>query len=1196
MQNTLDLLKCFCRYDFEERDCEKAVSLLAKDICWFGTSDFEDVYSIDAAKAYIMSEIKALPAAYKITVFSERYMPSGSSSGVAFLKMALENSGILLHIRVTASSCMEAGTEKLCSMHFSVADSDQKNDEFFPISAHRDALSKAKRELIMSTMPGGQLGGYLQEGYPFYFINERMLQYLGYADETAFIADIDGLIINGMHPDDRQSVSRAVAAQLAAHPQYTVDYRMKKQDGSYIWVHDIGQATVDENGRDIIISVCYDVTQAHEKQAQLDAVVHNVPGGVCLYRWDGFQLHPIVVSEQLSSMLGGDATRAIEQTHGLMYKHVHPDDLPGLQQAILDAFHHTKKLDYTYRSLNSKTNHYIWIYVQGNVVPQADGTQLAYVSYTDITKERLMGQQLRASERALDAATEQAGLWYWNYEPSNNRAYFNPRCIRDFDLPQVLDNYPQAWLEQDFILPAYQAVYAEAVQQVKRGQPQVTFEAQVKFKDGVTHWAEFRFTNLPDEDGKQDIVICTGHLIDEEKALLAKYELEKQKPSLGEKNLLIHATFNLSTGETLDYAYAAVLGQQEHHYKTMTEAIARVAESIVDEDSKKSFLRLNDAHYLHIQLQQGNINFSMDYRREMPNGQIIWVKNIFHLVREPNSGALLLFEYCYDIHEQKMAEEVLYSATTYDYERIASVNFNIGKMMHYGALEGLPAERLLDYEAMRQDYAKNHVMPAVRAQFLLDTEPETVMARVKRDGHYGFTTKTLQPDGAVSIIKTRYVPYDLAHNIYILTRTDVTNILKEEEEKNGRLREALSVATQANGAKTDFLSAMSHDIRTPMNAIVGMCELALEDEHDCKQVHESLETIRSSSQLLLSLINNILDMSRIESGKMVLMNEPFSLTQQVKETAVSYQALAAQKQQIFHLHLNITHDACNGDIARIHSAIDNILSNAIKYTPIGGTITYRVSESPSGKAGIGLYRFEIADTGIGIRAEHQKHLFEPFYRGETNLTAKIEGTGLGLSIAKAIIDLKGGTISVKSAEGVGTTFLVELPLSFASARDVSAAHLNGTRSQAYDLTGVHILLCEDHPVNQKVVQRMLEKVHAKVTIAEDGQCGYLALTQSVAGTFDLILMDIQMPKRNGFETARAIRESGHPQATTIPIIALSANAFSEDVQKSLRAGMNDHLAKPVIPAQLYEMVLRHLRDKAKLNREKTKVLFVDDVE
>lgn len=1205
MQNTVTLLKRFCIFDFVERSCEKALGLLTKDIRWFGISDHGDVHSIDEAKTYLLSEIKSMPNPYCIEIVAEEDVPTSEFSGVAFLRIMVKNDNVTIPLRITAGSRMEDGEPKLCSMHFSVADADQRSDDYAPIIKHNEEIETEKRALVMSTMQALiqniSCGVVVSKAnpvtgtYEIQYINEGFCQLFEDTEEALRIRYGSDLTV-GVHPDDLSKAEQIIAALMGGAAKTEDTLRFVLQNGKTKWMHLDVRAVLHADGTALTYATYYDVTTQVQQEQQLRDIIHTVPGGVCLYRWDGKRLKSVIISEQFSEILGEDATSRMAEVENLEFAKVHPDDLLELQKAVVHAFAQVGRIEHTYRARNVKTNDYRWVYMQGVSVPQADGTQLAYVSYTDITQERLTAQCLRASERALDVATEQAGLWCWNYDPSNDRAYFNPRCIRDFDLPAILEQYPQAWLDKGFILPAYTGTYLDAIQKVKAGEPQAVFEAQVKLKDGSGHWAEFRFTNLPDEDGKQGIVVCTGRLIDYEKALLAKYELEQQKPSLGEKDLILHAVFNLDTGETLDYDFAANVKHLEEKFKTLRQATENVARFIIGEKEKKKFLAMNCASFLKEQVNRGINEHAIDYRRRMPDGRIIWVRNLFHLVCEPNTRDILLFEYCYNIHEQKMAEEVLRSATVFDYERIACVNFEIGKMLPYGYWDDASPVALIDYEATRRAYAIRSVVPEEQAEFLVNSDPKTVMDCAGEKEAYSFTTKICRADGTVGIVKTRFVPYDMENNIYIMSRTDVTQLLKEEETKSTMLRDALTVAQQANSAKSDFLASMSHDIRTPMNAIVGMCELALEDESDHVQIHESLKIIQSSSKLLLALINNILDMSRIESGTMILVDEPFSLTEQINETAKSYRFLTTQRHQNFALSIDIEHDACIGDIARIHSGIDNILSNAIQYTPNGGTISYRVSEVASGKPDIGLYRFEISDTGIGMSEEKQKRLFEPFYRGETHLTAKIEGTGLGLSIAKAIVDLKGGTISVESREGVGTTIVVELPLHFAKMEALPPEHHPEQPTIVYDLSDVHVLLCEDHPINQKVAQRMLEKCHAKVTVAANGQAGYEAFIQSKFGVFDVILMDIQMPIMNGYEATKAIRESGHPQAKAIPIVAITANAFAEDVQKSRRAGMNEHLAKPIVPTQLYESILHYAGKRAQYIATKTKVLFVDDVE
>ncbi|MEG1896508.1 MAG: ATP-binding protein, partial [Oscillospiraceae bacterium] len=314
---------------------------------------------------------------------------------------------------------------------------------------------------------------------------------------------------------------------------------------------------------------------------------------------------------------------------------------------------------------------------------------------------------------------------------------------------------------------------------------------------------------------------------------------------------------------------------------------------------------------------------------------------------------------------------------------------------------------------------------------------------------------------------------------------------------------------------------------------------------------------------------DILDMNRIESGKVVLTSESFCFSQQLRLSVGRARALAAKKNQKVELLVDINHDCCSGDIVRIHRVMDNILANAFKFTPEGGKITFSLSESVLENKNISIYRFEISDTGIGMSKEQKQHIFEPFYRVENSMISKIEGAGLGLSIVKSIVDYMGGTISVHSTKNVGTTFAIELPLRF--VEDKAPKYKEQKATVCFDnLQGTSVLLCEDHPMNQLVATRILEKAGVTVEVADNGQMGYDIFCRSEANTYDAILMDVQMPVMNGYDATTAIRKSAHPQAKTIPIIAMTANAFAEDVKKSIAAGMDYHLAKPVVPKQLYE--------------------------
>ena len=443
---------------------------------------------------------------------------------------------------------------------------------------------------------------------------------------------------------------------------------------------------------------------------------------------------------------------------------------------------------------------------------------------------------------------------------------------------------------------------------------------------------------------------------------------------------------------------------------------------------------------------------------------------------------------------------------------------------------------------------------------------------------YEFTLPYLANDGSEKNKQINVLWGDEGHHTICLVRCDVTDIISAEKNSRSVLQNALDLAQEANRAKTDFLSAMSHDIRTPMNAIIGMTDLALDDLDNRQHLSEYLDIIKSSSSHLLTLINDILDMSRIEKGKLKLARTSFNLSVEIDRFCSRYQLLMDKNSLNFLHNAELLHCNCIGDTAQLQRIWDNLVSNACKFTPPGGTVTFSACELPSDNERLGWYKFTISDTGIGIDNESLQHLFDPFFRSSDVISKHIEGSGLGLAIVKNIVDYKGGTISVTSRQGEGTTFTVTLPLHFDTAAEHPVEKPTHTFGSAdFDFSGKSLLLAEDHPINQKVAELILEKTGAAVTIVENGlQCTEL-FTGSAKGSFDAILMDIQMPVMNGYEAAQAIRSSTHPQSATIPIIAMTANAFAEDIKNALSAGMNAHIAKPIDPQKLYETLAAYIK-------------------
>ena len=401
----------------------------------------------------------------------------------------------------------------------------------------------------------------------------------------------------------------------------------------------------------------------------------------------------------------------------------------------------------------------------------------------------------------------------------------------------------------------------------------------------------------------------------------------------------------------------------------------------------------------------------------------------------------------------------------------------------------------------------------------------------------------------------------------------------DTKKLNDKLEVALKKAEEASLAKTRFLNNMSHDIRTPMNVILGYAQL-MEDELNGKgmpEILEHLEKLQQSGNLLLSIINNVLDMARIESGRMEL-DENYGRIEDVQQSLIElFEDEAKRKNITYNFRMNVEHGHVLTDITKVEEIFVNILSNAIKYTPDGGSVIVNVDELPCDEPDYMIVRTRVSDTGIGMSEEYLTKIFEAFTREQNTTKSKIAGTGLGMSIVKKYVDLLGGTIDVESELGKGSTFTVTLKHKIADESYYVKKHMEEPGAGSEILEGRNILLAEDNDLNAEIAEAILERAGIKTERVEDGiQCVNM-IEKMPAGTYDMILMDIQMPKMNGYKATQAIRRLPDKEKACIPIIAMTANAFEEDKRDAIAAGMNGHIAKPIQLDKLLSMLAEVIR-------------------
>ena len=392
---------------------------------------------------------------------------------------------------------------------------------------------------------------------------------------------------------------------------------------------------------------------------------------------------------------------------------------------------------------------------------------------------------------------------------------------------------------------------------------------------------------------------------------------------------------------------------------------------------------------------------------------------------------------------------------------------------------------------------------------------------------------------------------------------NIDDTVQELQKQQQEMAVALAAAEQSNRAKTVFLNSMSHDIRTPMNAIIGFAALAQAHIDNTEQVQDYLKKINTSSNHLLSLINDILDMSRIESGTVKLEEKPVHIPDLLNDLRTMIQGLVNTRQQNLFID---TQDMQNEDIMadklRLNQILINIVSNAIKFTPVGGDIMIRLVEKASSKQNYATYEISIKDNGIGMSQEFISHVFDTFAREHSATVSGIQGTGLGMAITKNIVDMMGGNIQVESQEGKGTRFVVTL--SFRLPKPIEPAEEVADAAQdSYDFSGRRILLVEDNELNQEIAKTILEDMGIEVDMAADGLEAVNIIHRAPEDKYDLIFMDIQMPKMDGYMATREIRTLQSNEKANIPIIAMTANAFEKDKRKAMESGMNGHIAKPL---------------------------------
>ena len=1050
-------------------------------------------------------------------------------------------------------------------------------------------------------------------------------------------------------------------------------------------------------------------------EKQLSDIIQTVPCGICMYRLDSSGLRPILVNQQFRQMLGEVANEYLSSENSIDYTHAHPDDLEHLQTEVMRALTETNEIDTTYRSWNPKLEKYIWMRMRGSAIPQPDGSRNVYVSYYDVTQERM-------AEHLADIALESSGvsIWEYSFERRSIIQYQNSAEMHGFET--VIPGVPESLVESGFVHPDSAKAFLAMYDKLFAGEPFAEGVFRVQTADRKGWWYEhIRYTNEFDANGKP--IRAAGMSTDEteKQETIARYkrELELKKSSLAEEKLLAYALFDLTARETLECRYKDGSDVPDED-RTDFEYSHTNAELIIDPKDRAAFITLNDIDTLLALFDAGETEFKLEYRRKIPGKKIMWVRNFMHLLRDPESGNICLFQYWYDIDDEKMQELMYKSVATGSYDFVARID-GITKRFDVISRTGMdfhmPPQSGDDADEVTHSLYSECVVPEDRDAVIENSTIANVNRHLSENDRYVFTYRIIRPDNEMRYKRVTQYYIDPERKIIAMLREDVTDIIRAEAERNRVLTAALTAAERASAAKGDFMSRMSHEIRTPLNAIIGYNTIAknaiteAKTDEERRQADMSAMDCLTKSELaskhLLTVINDVLDMSAIESGKIKLTNDRFDFKSLISSLTVLFYSQAKSKGLRFDVLFDSpTEEWFVGDQMRVNQVLTNLLSNAVKFTPEGGSVKLSIVPRAIDDAQMRFY-FEIADTGIGINPEYIERLWQPFEQADSSISRRFGGTGLGLAITKSLVELMDGTISAESEPGAGSVFRVEIPLrrieqpknmggfdftginalivdddqstceyiqllfdrcgarcaavnsgvdAISAFRDsiekndrftmcmvdwrmpgmdgiatvkqirklagndvpiiiVTAydyteiaekvkdagvtmfvakplfqsslfdllATISGRqrpqttpKNETFRFTGARVLLAEDNRMNMEVAKRILASTGLIVDSAWNGREAVSMFESSAAGTYRAILMDVHMPEMDGYQATRTIRSSAHSEGATIPVIAMTADAFAENVAEAYAAGMSGHIAKPIDIELLFTTLRKYI--------------------
>lgn len=915
-------------------------------------------------------------------------------------------------------------------------------------------------------------------------------------------------------------------------------------------------------------------------------LVKDVPGGLGIYHFylDG-RLEQVYLNDGYYSMLGIERKNRDEFLGFFTQNAVHPEDIDHLKEEVKKGISENKIVSDDIRIIDQNGN-YVWVHVKVKIEEKVGDRYTIYASFSNIDKLKSVQLKLEASYRAMETASKSNGISFWLYYIDEKRMTQELQRKSAIGYPEVMENMPDVMCGTGEINPEDEVTFCKLYHEMENDAANAECTVRLlNHNTGKYEWRHIYCTRLDDAIYRKRVAIGFSLNVDLEQENRQRYENELQIRREMINSSVIYAQFNLSTHVVEEYYSKSY---EEFGIKVgdrMDEVLGKkILDNIAEEDRQKVKNTLFIAPLLN-EYKKGNSFVTIVYRRRLPGIGLRWIRTNVNIVERPESGDVIAFLNGQDIDMEKKDRLAVESILNEEIEYVVVLNVKNGQA-HFAQIkedfERLVSKETFDYDKVIGLVLETQVVKqdqiAFRNFFYIDSLREAL----EQEAVIKLAYRVKSKKGKILRKKTRAFYLDETHEEIVLIRRDITDIYEEQQRIQQQLQEAANTAVKANHAKSDFLSRMSHDMRTPLNAVLSFSSGEMVSHADEMTLRNYLNKIHTSGEYLLGIINDVLDMAKIEQKKMELNPEPYSQKEFVESMNSIIGELAKKKDIEFNIDVSKASLAwILTDKVRFNQVFVNLLSNAVKFTPNGGKVELLIEQHPIGDALAVPMSFIVRDNGIGMSKEFLPHAFDSFAQEYSKeMSEKTQGTGLGLSIVKKIVEMMDGTVRVESELGKGTTFTLELPMQATKAPELLQVEMQEKKNN--DLEGLKILLCEDNFINVEIATKLLNRQGCHVTCAENGRQGLELFEESEEGYYDIVLMDIRMPVMNGLEAATAIRTLKRKDAGTIPIIAMTADAFDDDRQISKEAGMNAHMLKPIEPKKLYEAIRQTLKDREEM--------------